>query len=167
VSRWRPRRSLARASSRDVRIGTVRGAGPVPDIVEHHAEHHRRRTARTAIRVVRTAPGDASELIDSRLELGNHVHGWRSILRELADRERRHRRLDRPAARTSRPARLPRADRLSAPLPDSRHRAGELTAVEAQFTAPIHDCSTIAYFKWSTPTGASASTTTTRSASTC
>jgi transcriptional regulator with XRE-family HTH domain len=49
------------------------GDGLLPSLmetVEHHAEQHRRRAARSGSRIARAAPGDASDFIDSRLALG-------------------------------------------------------------------------------------------------
>ncbi len=117
------------------------------EVVEQHREQVRRRSARTGVRVSRATPGDASLFIDSQLALGalfapgeQISEVWR--IHNVGSVPWAGRQLERQGPRAG-PG-LIRSERTY-PIPETQ--PGEIASIEAQFTAPIYDCSTIAYFK--------------------
>jgi hypothetical protein len=126
------------------------GDGLLPslmEVVEHHAEQARRRAARSATAAPRTAAGDASEFVDSRLALGTLFRPgetfseiWR--IQNVGSVPWTGRQLERQGPRAG-PGLIGSA-RLY-PIPDTA--PGEIATIQARFTAPTYDCSSIAYFK--------------------
>jgi hypothetical protein len=117
------------------------------EVVEHSSEQHRRRAAHTRLRTVRAAAGDASEFVGSRLALGTMFspgepfsETWQ--IRNAGSVPWVGRQLERQGPRAG-PGLIVSERRY--PIADTQ--PGQIATIDAQFTAPTYDCSTIAYFK--------------------